>query len=240
MQKNKILNILKILLILAFIQAVLNMPVSTKQGINFQLNVKKIPLYIKISEFMNRDYHYRTLTKGIIKGCKSEEEKALAIFYWVHKNIKTDIPEGWPIVDDHVLDIIIRHYGINDQVKDVFTTLCVYASLDTRMEGLSCDSKNQLIISVVKINGEWTLFDPYYGIYFTTPSGKIAAVKDLIAQPAIIKNQSGSIMHGGIKYSEYFKHLSSIDFDALPLPRAYGQNLFKRVYYETKRIFTQK
>lgn len=77
---------------------ILNIPVTSQQGVNYVVRTIKMPLYIKGIEFIDRDYHYKELVKEICQGCTNDEEKVLALFEWTHQNIKRDIPEDWPII----------------------------------------------------------------------------------------------------------------------------------------------
>ena len=54
--------------------------------------------------------------------------RVLAVFDWTARRIQPT-PEGWPVVDDHILNIIIRGYGMTDQRADVFATLTTYAGV---------------------------------------------------------------------------------------------------------------
>jgi len=237
MQKFKISNSLKILLILVILLGFLNIPATTKQRIDSKFYKLKIPLYIKIIEFVDRDYNYKKLTSRILADCRDDQEKVLSLFEWTHKNIKTDVPGEWPVMDDHVWSIVIRGYGAYGQLSDVFTTLCVYAGFETRLVEFEHNSGKKLIVSAVKIKGKWTLFDPYYRVYFKTSSGRIATVKDLLANPSLIGNETNLISYQGVRYAEYFDNLSNIDFDRLPRPRAYRQNFFKRIFYDIINLF---
>ena len=237
MRKVKILNILKILLTLVVLLGILNIPLTTRQGINFEVHKLKMPLYIKVVEFIDRDYHYKKLAKRIIGGCTNDTERTLSLFEWTCENVRKDIPGNWPIIDDHVWSIIVRGYGMDDQLADVFTTLCVYAGFEARILKLTNGSRKELVLSAIKLKDKWTLFDPYHRVYFTTPSGKIATVGNVLDNPSLIETKTGSILHHGIKYNEYLKGLPSINFDKLPKPRAYRQNFFKRIFYEIKELF---
>src|SRR3990167_5775002 len=113
--KKPIRKILKFSFTLILIVLILNISVTTKQGINHEVGVLKMPLYIKIIEFIGRDYNYKSLTKEITADCITDEEKVMAIFNWVVKNIHK-IPKDFDIIDDHTLNIIIRRYGASDQM----------------------------------------------------------------------------------------------------------------------------
>src|SRR4030042_1705081 len=112
------------LLVLAGFILLLNIKGTYKEGIDFDVYKRKIPLYIKIMSFIERDYYYRMIVKGITKNCGDDIEKIKRIFDWTCENIYSGIPEHLRVKDVHILNIIIRGYGSCDQSADVFTTLC--------------------------------------------------------------------------------------------------------------------
>ena len=67
----------KILLYTALIAGVLsifNFPVTTHQGIDGVVEVKKIPLYAKVCGFLYRDYQYRALADSLTAGIAGDRE----------------------------------------------------------------------------------------------------------------------------------------------------------------------
>lgn len=189
----------------------LNYPVTTKRGIDYRVEVLKIPLYLKIAEFLSRDYHYKKLTKDITFGCKNDTEKALKIFKWVTANIKKT-PEGFKVIDDHIWNIIVRGYGAGDQFSDVFVTLCVYAGIPAFRGSLSAkDSLSRILVSYVRLNGCWVIFDPYYKIYFKKEDGNLACVDDILRRPQIIEeNVSNSGLANSLEYAKYYNNLKAV------------------------------
>jgi len=217
---------------IVFFMAILNIKVSSRQGINFVAHTIKMPLYIKIIEFFDRDYHYKELVENICQGCNSDQNKVLALFEWTHQNIKRDIPEGWPIIDDHVWHIIVRGYGARDQFSDVFTTLCNYAGVDAFYSWVyTQDQKQRIPLSFVRINRKWAVFDPYNGIYFKVKKDKLADVE-------AIRSGSGWTIEAlnkkpTIDYAIYLNNLSPLK--EMGLGRTNVQSPLNRLRYEIKK-----
>lgn len=160
---------------------ILNMGVTTQQGINYKWHSVKLPLYLKLLDFFDRHYNYKLLVRSITDGAKSEEEKAMMIFKWTCQNIKRT-PNGLPVVDDHVWHIIIRGHGVTDQFSDVFCTLCNYVGIDAFFMGVRAKDKSSgALISFVRLNEKWRLFDPYHAGYFITDNGALASVEDVMS-----------------------------------------------------------
>lgn len=216
--------------------------VSTRQGIDYVVNELKIPLYLKTLSFLSRHFEYKRLVKDITYGLETNEEKLLAIFNWTVKNIRR-VPPGMPIVDDHVLNIIIRGYGTQDQSADVFTTLCVYAGFPAAMYQIHPSGMRQrIIVSWVYVKGRYLIFDPYNGNFFRNEDGEIADIDDIIRYPEIIQKAPNKPAINGIQYVNYFNDLTPISSFAtlraelqMPLPRLYYE-IMRRLHLMPKAI----
>jgi len=166
--------------------------VTTRQGVNFKVSTREIPLYIKVSDFFHRHYQYRMLAREITQGLGSDPERALAVFEWTRRNIRRT-PEGWPVADDHVLNIIIRGYGLNDQMADVFTTLSTYVGVPAfwRVQWFSTGQKS--ILSFARVEGRWVVFDVENGLAFRNKQGALASVQEIAADPCLVKLAAESV-----------------------------------------------
>ena len=227
-------RVLIILLIGIFIitglLVIVNIEVTTRQGINYQWHTIEIPLYLKILDFFDRHYNYRWLVNRIINNKDSDETKVLKIFHWTCENIKHQ-PKELPAIDDHVWHIIVRGYGARDQISDVFTTLCNYAGVDAYFGWVyTADRTKRILLSFVKIGERWCIFDPFNGSYFKNKDDKFADIEE------IKSGSSWSIENLGrksdIDYPAYFDNLPPIK-DA-GLTRANTQSPLNRLLFELK------
>ena len=232
MKAKWLIKIISPLIGIVLCVTVLNLPTTSKQGVNYVVKTIRIPLYIKIIEFVDRDYHYKELAKRICQGCKSEKEKALALFEWTHRNIRRDIPEGWPIIDDHVWHIIIRGHGVRDQFSDVFTTFCNYAGIDAFYSWVYTVNRTKRIpLSFVKIKGKWSIFDPYHASYFKNKNGEIADIKEIRSKATwSIESLDAK---PDIDYTVYLVNLPSVK--DIGLTRASAQSSLNRLLFEIKK-----
>ncbi len=203
------------------------LPSTTRQGVNSRLSISTLPLYVKVIDFLHRHAHYQLLAEAITRGCRSDEERALAIFAWTRRNIR-ETPKGWPVIDDHVLDIIIRGYGANDQMADVFTTLASYAGLPAFWR------QRDVALAFVQTEGRWRMFDVQYGLIFTDADGQLAEVNALLEDPALIKQAAGSLTVNGRSYEQCVARMGPFRVPAvlrgrlhMPLPR---------LLFEAKRL----
>ncbi len=221
-------KLLLILIIIITLFLVLNAGVSTRKGINYQVQILKIPLYLKLLDFFDRHYNYAQLVKGITLGANTDEEKAMRIFEWTFKNI-SKAPAGLAIIDDHVWNIIIRGYGVDDQLQDVFSTLCNYSHMNAFFSYLSKEQSKKPFSFVKFHNLGWTVFDVYNGVYFRNSKGKIASIDDLESGDwqAVYINKDGGLLD----YRVYFKNLGSVKFETNGLSRPSLQSPVKRIAY---------
>lgn len=195
-----------------------------------------MPLYVKWTQFLSRHYEYVRLSKEITAGCKTDEEKVLAVLKWTREHLK-DVPPGMPICDDHILNIIIRGYAVPEQFQEVFVTLCSYSGAPAFYEKVYSRSREKKhIFSFVKLSGKWRIFDAYSGLYFRTKGNDIAAVEDIMSDKSLIGAPGlDNIMLEGIPCKEFYLNLGPV---AQPVTsRAQRQMPLNRVLYEIRKAF---
>src|SRR3989338_4742673 len=223
--KRKLSKILFLFLVLTGIFILLNLSVTTRQGIDYKLSSIEIPLYLKTLDFFDRYYNLKELVKKIVKNTDSDEEKVMKIFAWTYSNIKK-APQGLPIVDDHIWYTIVRGYGVHDQFQDIFTTLCNISGIDAFFsEVYTEDRSGVIILSLVKIQEKWYAFDAYRGVYFKDKQGRLADIgsknewltTSLDGQPAI-------------NYYPYLRNLPAIK--SIGLSRSSTQSPINRLLFE--------
>ena len=213
---------------------VLNIETSITVGVNWRYRQVKMPLYVKWIEFVGRHYEYERLSKEIRAGCKTDEEKVLALLRWTHANLR-DLPQGMPVHDDHILNIIIRGYAVPEQFQDVFTTLCTYSNINAFFKRIYDKShKARYAISFVKLDGRWRVFDAYHSLYFRTRTGEIAGIDDIMKDPSIVSGKDAdALMVYGVPYKEFFHDLSGISKPHTTRPEK--QMPLHRIIYETRQ-----
>lgn len=219
--------------VLVIAAVLLNLEVTTRQGVNYEVHVLKIPLYLKLLDFFDRHYNYELLAKKIVSGAVSDEDKAMKILEWTCKSIKNN-PKELPVIDDHVWHIIVRGYGVDDQFQDVFTTLCNYANLNAFYYDVHSETGGgRKPLSFVRLGDRWAIFDVYNGAYFLNGKGQIAGIGDLCRgdwKPASVTKKE---IPG--YYDKYFKKLNSINFKKWWLSRGAIQSPARRFIYFIKR-----
>ncbi|MBL7069653.1 MAG: transglutaminase domain-containing protein [Candidatus Omnitrophica bacterium] len=198
--------------------AVFNIPVNTKQGINFVVATKKIPFYVKTFGFFYRSYQYGAMSRRLTNGIEGDKEKIAAIFDWTAENVKRK-PEGFAIIDDHIWNIVVRRYGTADQMADVFTALASYAGYEAFW--ISPKISRHLILSFVDIDGRWYMFDLYN-------------------KKSFIEGGDLNILTSyGLTYKEALDRIEEKYFET-NIRRADKQKFFPRITFEVKKFFVEE
>lgn len=185
----------------------LTLPMSTRQGINFHVSTRHVPFYVKAIDFLHRHYQYERLARDITGGLTSDRERVQAVFQWTRTHIQPT-PPGWTVVDDHILNIIIRGHGLSDQMADVFATLSTYAGVPAFWRDIrSPDLGSVLILSFAKVDGQWVVLDVARGIIFTDPQGRWVGVDQLLQDPILLRDIMKEEAQEGIPYWRYLEVL---------------------------------
>lgn len=209
------------------LSAALNIEVTTRQGIDYTLITRKMPLYLKALDFLDRHYNYELLAKRVIGKDRSEESRALKLLLWVKSNIREN-PGTLPVVDDHVWHIIVRGYGTNDQFQDVFSTLCNYAGIESFFGRIiSKDRKSGKLLAFTRFKGGWSVFDAYDGVYFRNGRGQIACGADLTKGDWIPVSVTGDKIE--YDYRPLFDNISSVRFGVWEASRSAIQSPLRRL-----------
>ena len=231
MKNRRFQRIIVTVVILLMAIYILNIKVSTRQGINYKLQSIELPLYLKMLDSFDRHHNYKLTVVRMTGDSKTEEERALKIFEWTYKNIRS-IPDNFPVIDDHVWYTIVRGYGTNDQSSDVFTTLCNYAGMDAFYEwAYTQDRSARIPLSFVKVNERWNIFDPHNGVYFKNHEDRpgVNEIPEGKWQIEYIDKQRKI----DTDYPSYLKNLPSLG--NMGLRRANIQSPLNRLKYEIRK-----
>ncbi len=211
---------------------VLTRPVATRQGVNYEVSEHRVPLYLKATDFMNRSVQYRQIAEEVAGALPSDESRALAVFEWTRRNVRPT-PDGFPVVDDHILNIVTRGYGMPDQRADVFATLATYAGVPAFWQTLRLSaSDGGLILTFVLIDGRWRVFDVGAGLAFRNERNELATLDDLRRQPECVPASLRDVVIGTITYGD---RLARATMPQIPDPlRAELQMPVVRLWHEMK------
>ena len=232
--KRKYLKSLLIVIVLVLIISVLNMKVTTRQGVNYQVREIKLPLYLKIMDFVDRDCNYRNIVRNILGDTKYENEKTVRIFNWITANVRKN-PEELPIIDDHPLNILIRGYGVQDQFEDIFTILCTYADMEAFFKVFKNNSGENYNISFVKINGRWCPLSAFGGAY-AIKGRAIASVDDILSDKKLLAPFLSNLPK--FETDSFLKEIKSMDYTVRSV-RTKGQSPIGRMLFRIRSILNR-
>lgn len=215
-----------------FIIFILNVSVSTKQGVNYSVHEIKLPLYLKILDFVDRHCNYKNLVSNIIGDTKDENAKIVKIFNWINSNMRKN-PKDLPVIDDHPLNILIRGYGVADQFEDIFTILCTYAGSQAFFKMFKNYSGEVYFISFVEINRKWCPLSAFAGVY-PNKNGAIASLDDILLDRKLLAPFESNL--NNFDLNSFLKEIMIMDFKMWSL-RAKGQSPIGRVACLIKNMF---
>ena len=222
------------LVMITFISVILilNVSVTTKQGINYQVHEIKLPLYLKALDFIDRHYNYKNLVANILDNEKDENTKTIKIFNWVVANVRKN-PKELPVIDDHPLNILIRGYGVQDQFEDIFTILCTYAGMDAFFKVFKNSAGEPYYISFVKIKGRWCPLSTFGGVY-PVKNGAIASVDDILLDRGLLAPFISNLPN--FERDAFITEINDMDFKIWSV-RIKGQSPAGRAVCIIKNIF---
>jgi hypothetical protein len=235
-RRRRLLWIAALLLVLAAAsRAILTLPLTTLQGVNYQVRAYRIPAYVKAIDFVQRHYQHDVLASRICEGIAAGADCVLALFDWTHRNIRPT-PDGWPVVDDHPINIVIRGHGKSDQIADVFTTLSVYAGVPAFLKFvIEPDQRRVLVLSFAYLGGKWVVFDVERHIAFRNRQGELASVDELAGDPALVDAQTSGLRPADLPYSAFISKQTLLPF-VVPAPvRGVLHQPWPRLRYELRR-----
>lgn len=236
MRKIYLITLLTVIMLISVI-FVLNMSVTTKQGINYQVHEIRLPLYLKILDFIDRHYNYKNIVANILGNTKEDNAKTMKIFNWVTANVQKN-PKELPIIDDHPLNILIRGYAVQDQFEDIFTILCTYAGMEAFFKIFKNYSGNIYYMSFVKITGRWCPLSAFGGAY-STKNGAIASMDDILLDKKLLTPFISNLPN--FETDTFLREIKGMDFKASGI-RVKGQSpagrvlcLIKSMFYRNKK-----
>jgi hypothetical protein len=208
------------------IVSILNVRVITRQGVNYQVREIRVPLYLKLLDFIDRHYNYKNLVVNIAGDAKDSSSKVVKILGWVHANVRKN-PQELPVIDDHPLNIIIRGYAVADQFEDIFSILCTYAGQPAFFKMFKNRLGRFYYISFVQIKGRWCPSSAFAGVY-SEKSGAIASVEEIFLDKRLL--EPFALKLPDFEVDSFLTEIKKMDFNASG-GRVKGQSPGGRILY---------
>lgn len=113
-------------------------------------------LWEKAAKFYIRHLEFQQLAEEAAGGETIPQRRVLWLMDWTRSQVKP-IPPGMPFVDDHILHIVLRHYGNDGQLSEVFTALATYTGNEGRWVGSLQASGSQRASGSLLCRIEWNM-----------------------------------------------------------------------------------
>ena len=213
-------------------------PVKTRFGVNYQWSSRTITLFEKTVHFISRDLQTRRLVAELLRGAGPGSDGRLSrLFNWTVRHVQP-VPPGFPVMDDHVLHIIIRGYGAPDQQTEAFALLASYAGFPAAAATLKApEGPGGILVAVVRAKDRTWLFDVNRGFVFRTPQGTLADVTELLKHPQWVAETTGGLAVEGWPYERYVEGLRDL---RTTFSRMEAQKLWPRLWQEVLGRFGVK
>ncbi len=215
-------------------------PTTTRQGVDYAVVERRVPLYQKGWAFVDRHRKTRALADSLIGESLDPSETVRRLFDWTHSAI-APVPPGAPVVDDHVWHTILRRYGAEDQAADVFATLLVYAGIPATVYlARHPESGARIALTSFRLQDEWHLADVRRGHLFRTSEGHLATIDDLSSADESMGDGVYRVLLEtpdvlGSPYVSFFSRLHAVGDP--PVLRGELQMPGPRLRFEVARLF---
>ena len=221
-------RLLPVLIVLACAGSVIAFwPTETRIGINYEVSTYRLPLYETALHFFSRELQAQRLAKQITESATDDEERILQLFSWTLRHVHPN-PPGLPIVDDHVLNILIRGYGMPDQRTEAFALLASARGFPAGAAFLQPKgSSHDLVVALVKLHGRVIVLDVANGLIFRNRSGRLASVDEIRADPELVLDACNGLRLHGIPYPRYIEQLGNTSSE--PFLRMQRQSFWERL-----------
>ena len=211
-------------------------PVTTRYGINYRWSSRRITLFEKAVHFISRDLQTRRLVAELTRGVERGEPTLIRLFEWTVANVHST-PEGFPVVDDHPLHILLRGYGAEDQRTEAFALLASYAGFPATAVTLRVPGRDAgLIVAAVRAGPRTLIFDVNHGVIFRNEAGRLADLVELSRNPLAVRRAAGNLMVGGVPYARFFE---GVDRQIPTFERMEGQKPWPRLRQEVTHLFAR-
>jgi hypothetical protein len=185
-------------------------PTTTAVGYNYQVGLKRLTVFEKVVSFVDRDLLMRRMAAEIAGSGGPPEQRLMRMYQWVADNIHP-VPAGFPVVDDHVAYIFVRHYGADDQRAEALAALASYQDMPATTIGLAKAPKMRGVqLTLVRLGDKLTVFDVPHRIVFRRRSGDLADFDDLKRDPSMIAAAGAGIIVDAVPYHEHFARIRQV------------------------------
>jgi hypothetical protein len=207
-------------------------PVTGFEGIDGRIIVHRMPLWEKVARFYLRHVEFERWAREAAGGETDPQRRVLKLMDWTIKNVRHITPD-LPLIDDHISHIVLRRYGNDGQLAEVFTALTTYTGNQGRWEAYRPPgARERVVLSFVESDSGWWVFDLWNGGWFETHAGQIATIHDFRHPEQLRRQGQAPEVLNGTPYLDYFKDLNRVWKRSFS--RARGQMPWHRLLMELR------
>jgi len=159
----------------------------------------------KLRDFSHKELVYKVIASHVTKQAKTESEKAISLFNYLHYHLHTPIKMRTTDVDQ--LHHLIRNVAWCDSQAGTLATLARKVGIDGAWVSLKgFDEVSHHSTAVLYIDGKYRMLDPWGGFLFLRQDGKIATLEDIQINHKLLK----SSQFGAIKLIDHRYKLNKV------------------------------
>ena len=141
----------------------------------------------RLRNYVHKELVYKVIATKLTRGIKSDKEKALELFDYVHTHL---FPIKAEVIDKHPLNDMIRGIAWCDQQANMVITLARKVHIKGRLIFLrGYDKISHHSICSLYIDGKYRVLDPYHGFVFFANGRNIASFEDIQNSDVKIKSE---------------------------------------------------
>ena len=185
-------------------------PTTSLEGVDDAVKRHRISLLEKTGAFLLRDAQSQRLAEEAAGGETDPQRRVLKLLDWTVRAVRP-MPPGLPLIDDHILHIVHRHYGNDVQMAEVFTLLTTYTGNHGKFaESATPGARASVTLSFVESEDGWWVFNVEHGAWFETEAGRIATIQDFRHPEHLRRLGRAPDEWGGVPYLAYFEKVEEV------------------------------
>lgn len=157
---------------------------TSRQAVDHELTLRQVPRYRKAIEFLDRHREYARLAREVTGPAASDRARAEALFAWTRDRVRPT-PPGWPVIDNHPLNVIERGHGAAYQRADVLATLLTYAGVPAFWEWTTPPGGPYAPLVLARVDGRWAAFDVVNDTVFRDGRGEFREAREVAPAVAL-------------------------------------------------------
>lgn len=148
----------------------------------------------------------KAMAEKITRGEAGDEARALSLFRWMHEHLYTP-PKSKP-GGENIQEVLVRNIAWCSRQSDILAMLARAAWINGGYVSLfGYDDESHHTVSVLELDGEFRMLDPFYGYVFTREDGGIATLDDVRARGGQLKSTQFAAVRRlrGAAADDYFR-----------------------------------